>query len=80
MKVYIVMWSNCETYEDYREGISAIYTTREKAVEAIESAGYTHDMPDWFYGTPSNKEWFKVIDEEIGDARSMWIEEWEVKE
>lgn len=37
MKVYIVMTSNCEPYEDYHEGIESIHTTYEGAVKHIEN-------------------------------------------
>lgn len=80
MKVYVAMCCNCEAYEDYSEGIAAIYTSYEKAVENIESNGYTHDVPEWFYGKPSDSTWYKVLDYEIGEVRSMWIDEYEVKE
>ena len=37
MKVYLVMTSNCEMYEDYNEYIDSVWSSMDKAVKYIES-------------------------------------------
>ena len=39
--VYLVMWCNGESYEDYAESMDAVFATEKAAINYILSQGYT---------------------------------------
>ena len=79
MKVYLVYWCNNEPYEDYNEGVDAVFSTYKGAVNCIEGKGYKRrtDSND-FYAKKGIERWDKRIDE--WDTFSMWVREMEVGE
>ena len=83
MKVYLAYWCNNEAYEDYSESVQGVYSTRKKAVDAIEKAGYVKGAKvEPFNG--SKDRWNKGAwyDEEgqPWEIHSMWVREMEVDE
>ena len=75
MKVYLVYWCN---NEDYSEIVEGVYSTRKKAVAAIESQGYRKG-PTKFYPYASKEKWNKEewFDEnnQPWALHSMWVRE-----
>lgn len=76
MKVYIVNVNNCMAYSDYWEGNRGVYSSREKAIEAMTAQGFDsstriklipwyEDEEDW-----RANGWY--------DREEYRIEEWEV--
>jgi hypothetical protein len=77
MKVYIVNVNNCEAYSDYWEGNRGVYSSREKAIEAMTAQGFDEstrirlipwcdfEKEDW-----RENGWY--------DREEYHIEEWEV--
>lgn len=78
MKVYIVNVNNCEAYSDYYEGNRGVYSSREKAIDAMTAQGFDpetriklipwcslKDDKDW-----REKGWY--------DREEYRIEEWEL--
>lgn len=76
MKVFIVMQDNGESYEDYSESIVGVYSTKEKAIEAIKSKGFTERTAKCGYKDSFDKE----IEDDWGYCLtiSSWIIEEEV--
>lgn len=75
MKVFIVMQDNGESYEDYSEFIVAVYSSKEKAIEAIKSKGFTEHTAKWGHKDSFDKE---VESYEWTLTISSWIREEEV--
>ena len=76
MKVYLVYWCNNEQYEDYTEIVEGVYSTREKAIAAIESQGYRKG-PTEFYPYASKEKWNKEDwydeDNQPWALHTMWV-------
>lgn len=76
MRVYIVKQDNGEEYEDYADFIAGVYTSEEKALDAIRRSGFAgkHRYGSRFY-------WTRTVDDCGYDmTESAWIEEYEVQE
>lgn len=81
MKVYIAMWCNNEEWEDYNDGIEAVFATHEAAEPYIISKGYKKHK--WLASEEEYGKLPTIYDEEpneYGEYYSLWIEEWEVRE
>lgn len=48
-KVYILWWDNCEGYEDHRDEVRGIFSSREKACEFILKSVLDKEMPKGKY-------------------------------
>ena len=75
MKVYIVMTSNCEAYEDYCEGIESIHATYEGAVKHIKNMRKASRklIDDNFYG----EEPYYEIDKPFTlEGNGRWVSEY----
>lgn len=76
MKVYIVNVNNCEAYSDYWEGNRGVYSSREKAIDAMTAQGFdAHTKIRLIPWSCAGKGWY-----EKGwyDREEYRIEEWEV--
>lgn len=76
MKVYIVNVNNCQAYSDYREGNRGVYSSREKAIEAMTAQGF--DAQTKIRLIPwrcAGKHW---LENGWYDSEEYRIEEWEV--
>ena len=78
MKVYIVNVNNCEAYSDYWEENRGVYSSREKAIEAMTSQGFDAEtgirLIPW---KRAGKNW---IEDGRYDREEYRIEEWMVSE
>lgn len=78
MKVYIVNVNNCEAYSDYLEENRGVYSSREKAIDAMTAQGFDAQtkirLIPW---SCAGKHWL-----EDGEYRreEYRIEEWELDE
>lgn len=75
MNVYLVYWSNGETYVDYIERVVMVFANYNDAVRYIESVGYVLD-PEY---SCRRKMWTRFNGAYEG-IESMWIREMEVIE
>lgn len=78
MKVYIVNVNNREAYSDYREGNRGVYSSREKAIEAMTAQGFdasTRIKVIPWCGFEDEEDWLGNGWYGIEEYR---IEEWEV--
>lgn len=81
MKVYIVNVNNREAYSDYFEGNRGVYSSREKAIDAMTAQGFDPStrikLTPWFEG---EEDWFDEDWRENGwyDSEEYRIEEWEM--
>lgn len=79
MKVYVVNVNNCEEYqEDYGEGNRGVYSSREKAIDAMTAKGFDAQtrigLIPW---SCAGKHW---IEDGEYSREEYRIEEWEVDE
>lgn len=76
MKVYIVNVNNCEAYSDYYEGNRGVYSSREKAIDAMTAQGFDKEtktrLIPWDF---AGKDW---LEDGEYDREAYRIEEWEV--
>ena len=78
MKVYLVYWCNNESYEDYYEGIRAVFSTEEGAKSYITARGCKPHVctSEWEKKHLVNR--FDSEPDEFGEYSSMWVREMEV--
>ena len=80
MKVYIVKWCNNEEWEDYSEGIEAVFKTHEAAESYIIGKGYKKHVGKNRAERILERTCYSEEPNEYGEYYSVWIEEWEVRE
>lgn len=76
MKVYIVNVNNCEAYSDYYEGNRGVYSSREKAIDAMTEQGF--DKETRIRIIPWYEEDDDYLETGFYDREAYRIEEWEV--
>ena len=77
MKVYVVNVNNCEAYaEDYLEDNRGVYSSREKAIDAMTAQGFDAQtkirLIPWY---EDERDWYE---DGRYDQEEYRIEEWEV--
>lgn len=76
MRVYIVKQDNGEQWEDYADFIMGVYTSEEKALDAIKRAGFSGK-----HRFGSRDYWTRTVETGGYDmTESAWVEEYEVQE
>lgn len=79
-KVYLVYWCNNETYEDYCEGVQAVFSTREGAESYIIDNGYAPHVCENDWERKHLSHTYDSTPTEWGEYHSMWVKEVEVRE
>ena len=80
MKVYLVYWCNNEQWEDYSDGVSAVFSTRERAENYIIGKGCKPHVCESAWEREHMADLYDLEPDEYGYYYSMWITEKEVDE